>query len=231
MATSGVPSPVTVIGGTGRTGRLVVSSLRRQGADVRVVSRDARHAARVLPADVRVFNGDIREPGTITDPLRDAAGVVISVEPGTANSGPDRPETTMYQGVRNVVRICLSWLGRPHLVLISQIYVTRENHPMNRYGKLLDWRLRGEDAIRRSGLSYTIIRPGWLTDEPGGEQGIRLEQGDTGDGSVSRADVAEACVQALICPAANRVTFEMYNEDGLPPEDWDKQFGILRNDT
>ncbi len=231
MATSEIPSPVTVIGGTGRIGRLVVSSLHHQGAEVRVVSRNARHGSRVLPAGVRVFEGDVREPATITDPLRDAAGVVFSVEPGIASSGPDRPETTMYQGVQNVLRTCLSWPGRPHLVLVSQIYVTRENHPMNRYGRLLDWRLRGEDAIRTSGLPYTILRPSWLTDDPGGEKGIRFEQGDTGDGSVSRADVAETCVQALICPSANGVTCEMYNEDGLPPADWDKQFEMLLKDA
>jgi uncharacterized protein YbjT (DUF2867 family) len=114
-------------------------------------------------------------------------------------------------------------------VLVSQIYVTRSNHSMNRYGHLLDWRLRGEDAVRESGFPYTVIRPSWLTNDPG-RSGIRLEQGDTGDGSVSRADVAEICLQALVCPSADRLTFEVYNEDGAAPDDWDKRFADLRKD-
>jgi uncharacterized protein YbjT (DUF2867 family) len=223
-------SPVTVIGGAGRTGRLVVSSLRRQGADVRVLSRDPRHARQALPADVPFYRGDVRDADTLADALRDAVGVVFNVEPGTADSGPDRPEATMYEGVQNVLKACLSSGGSPHIVLVSQIYVTRKNHPMNQWGHLLDWRLRGEDAIRGSGLPYTIVRPGWLTDELGGSTGIRFEQGDTGDGSISRADVAETCVQALISPAAARLTFEVFNEDGSPPGDWDAAFAALRKD-
>jgi uncharacterized protein YbjT (DUF2867 family) len=226
-----VTGPVTVVGGAGRTGRLVVSALRKQDADVRVLTRDERRARGVLPDGVAVFTGDVRDPGTLAVPLRDVAGVVVIVEPGTANTGPDRPEATMYQGVRNVLEACAAGgTPGPRFVLVSQIYVTRSDHPMNQYGRLLDWRLRGEDAVRGSGLPYTIVRPSWLTDEPGGRTAVRLEQGDTGDGSVSRGDVAEACVQALGCPSAAHCTFEMYNEPGPPPAGWGRLFSALRKD-
>ena len=223
-------SPITVIGGAGRTGRVVASLLRDRGSDVRVLTRDPRRARSVLADDIAVYAGDVRDPATLDEPLRALSGVVISVEPGTANSGPDRPETTMYQGVLNVLDACRRASVAPYVVLVSQIYVTRKNHPTNQYGHLLDWRLRGEDAIRESGFPYTVVRPSWLTNEPAGHQGIRLEQTDTGDGSVSRADIGEICVQAMICPSANGLTFEVYNEHGSPPGDWDKQFAVLRKD-
>lgn len=37
--------------------------------------------------------------------------------------------------------------------------------------QVLFWKKRAEEAIQRSGLDYTIVRPGGLTDEPRGREG------------------------------------------------------------
>ena len=69
------------------------------------------------------------------------------------------------------------------------------------------------------------------TDEPGGQGAIRFEQGDTGDGQVSREDVAEVCVQSLLVPEAQGKTFEVFNEQGNPPTDWVGVFRFLGSDV
>lgn len=222
-------SPVTVIGGAGRTGRLVVETLLSRGVEVRVASRRATtSAADLLARGVAAFHVDVRTGVGLDQALLGAAGVVYSVEPGTSDSGPDRPETTLFLGVRNALGTCRLDLAR--FVLISSIYVTRPDHPFNQWGHLLDWRLRGEEAVRASGLPYTIVRPSWLTDQPGGMAGVRFEQGDRGDGEVTRGDVAQACVQALDSATAAGVTFEMYNEPGSTPTRWDRMFAALAKD-
>ncbi|MBF9070782.1 SDR family oxidoreductase [Streptacidiphilus fuscans] len=223
-------SPLAVIGGAGRVGGLVARRLAEEGARVRVVSRNPRHAPQRVPSGVEVFEADVREADTLRVALRGCAGVVFSVEPGTAESGPDSPESTMYDGVRNVLAAATAEGERPYFVLVSQIFVTRREHPMNAYGRLLDWRLRGEDAVRESGLPYTVVRPSWLTDEHFAGERVRLEQGDSGQGWVSRADVAEACVQALRSPTAENRTFELYNEPGAVSEDWTGRFARLAPD-
>lgn len=219
--------PVTVIGGAGRIGRLVVRGLLDEGVEARVVSRRAARAADLGRRGAKLYDADVRSGDGLAAPLGDARAVVFSVEPGTAQSGPDRPEATMYQGVLNVLNACGPAVER--FVLVSQIYVTRPGHPINQYGGMLDWRLRGEDAIRASGLPYTIVRPSWLTDRDGGA-GLRLEQGDQGDGQVSRADVAAACLHALTEPSAVGKTFEMYNEPGRAPAAWGELFASLAPD-
>ncbi|GJF35102.1 hypothetical protein KNE206_78020 [Kitasatospora sp. NE20-6] len=217
-------NPVAVVGGAGRVGRLVVAGLLEQGERVRVVSRRARGAGAA-----ESFRADIRDRASLAAPLAGCSAVVISVEPGTADSGPNSPEATMYQGVRNVLDAATADGGKPHIVLVSQIYVTRKGHPINAQGRMLDWRLAGEDAIRASGLPYTVVRPSWLTD---GRRGgaVRLEQGDLGDGQISRQDVADACVQALYSPSALAVTFEMYNAPGTARTGWDELFQGLAPD-
>jgi uncharacterized protein YbjT (DUF2867 family) len=91
-------------------------------------------------------------------------------------------------------------------------------------------RRRGEEALRASGRPYAIVRPSWLTDEAGGEQAIRLEQGDTGEGHIARSDVAAVVVAALGSPGAHGKTFEIYNEPGSPPADGDTAFKTLAKD-
>jgi NAD(P)H-binding len=75
-----------------------------------------------------------------------------------------------------------------------------------------------------------IVRPSWLTDDPGGQRAIRFEQGDTGEGEISRGDVATVVVAALGSARARGKTFEIYNQPGAPPEDWDAAFAGLTRD-
>jgi uncharacterized protein YbjT (DUF2867 family) len=123
----------------------------------------------------------------------------------------------------------------PHFVHISSAGVTRPGRPglnldeeppavrMNeQLGGILTWKLRGEEAIRNSGLPYTIIRPCALTEEPGGKS-LVFDQKDNMRGQVSREDVAELCLQALNREEAFNKTFEVKSGDENRPADFDWQ--------
>lgn len=55
----------------------------------------------------------------------------------------------------------------------------------------------GEEVLRKSGLPYTVVRPGGLTDDPAGQAQLAVAQGDKSSGRVARADVAAVAVAAL----------------------------------
>lgn len=57
--------------------------------------------------------------------------------------------------------------------------------------------MQGEEALRASGVPYTVVRPGGLTGDPAGQARLVAAQGDRGSGRVGRADVAAVCVAAL----------------------------------
>ena len=220
---------VAVVGGTGRTGRLMVRRLLDQGEQVRVVSRDVRRARGRLPGRVELYPADVREADSLLPALAGCSAVIYCVEPGTADVGPERPETTMHLGVRHALAAATAVGDQPHFVLVSQIHSTHRVHPLNAFGRMLDWRRAGEEEVRYSGLPYTVVRPGWLTDQRRPDEGVRLEQGDHATGYVSRADLAEACVQALYSPHANGVTFEIFNRKGATPT-WEQAFSGLQWD-
>jgi hypothetical protein len=90
-------------------------------------------------------------------------------------------------------------------------------------GNTLRWRGRAEDAIRTSGLPYTIIRAGMLLNRPPGTHAIRLTQKPLPLSPfyrIAREDVAEAFVTALDHPRGMRTTFEIVWDGRAPRESW-----------
>ncbi|XP_075109547.1 protein HIGH CHLOROPHYLL FLUORESCENCE PHENOTYPE 173, chloroplastic-like isoform X2 [Nicotiana tabacum] len=69
----------------------------------------------------------------------------------------------------------------------------------------------GEDSLRRSGLGYTIIRPGPLMEEPGGQRALIFDQGNRISQGISCADVADICVKALHDSTARNKSFDVRN--------------------
>ncbi|KAL3620946.1 hypothetical protein CASFOL_035858 [Castilleja foliolosa] len=70
----------------------------------------------------------------------------------------------------------------------------------------------GEDSLRRSGLGYTIIRPGPLVEEPGGQRALIFDQGNRISQGISCADVADICVKALHDGTARNKSFDVCYE-------------------
>ncbi|RAL43785.1 hypothetical protein DM860_014286 [Cuscuta australis] len=70
----------------------------------------------------------------------------------------------------------------------------------------------GEESLRRSGLGYTIIRPGPLMEEPGGQRALVFDQGNRISQAISCADVADICVKALHDSTARNKSFDVCYE-------------------
>ncbi|KAL2635216.1 hypothetical protein R1flu_006695 [Riccia fluitans] len=78
--------------------------------------------------------------------------------------------------------------------------------------KLVRAKQAGEAALRNSGLGYTIVRPGPLQEEPGGQKALVFDQGDRISQGISCADVADVCVKALHNPTARNKSFDVCHE-------------------
>ena len=68
--------------------------------------------------------------------------------------------------------------------------------------------------LRNSGLNYTIVRPGALTNDSG-TQHIQLSHKLKEQGSISRTDVAHVLTRVLQDDTANKETFEIVTGDTL----------------
>jgi uncharacterized protein YbjT (DUF2867 family) len=186
--------------------------------------RNPDTAKALLGEDIIFHQGDIRDLSTLQTAMPDMDAVISAVG-SKAPVGKNCPKRVDYEGVANLVNTAKSCRVR-RFILLSSIAVTRPNHPLNCFGKVLDWKLKGEETLRDSGLDYAIIRPGGLMDTPGGHQNLVFDQGDSILGMISREDVAEISVKALEYPHPLQVTFEVIEaEENSYPIDWSSLFG------
>lgn len=231
-AGAAVRETVLVAGATGRTGREVVRQLREAGYRVKALVRDPAAAGGILGAaddGLEYFTGDVRERAS-TDAAVAGSDYVISALGSTRKEPGDGPEFVDYGGIRNLAQSAAG-ANVKQIVIVSSAGVTQEDHPLNAmFDNVLVWKGKGEQAVRDSGVPYTIVRPGGLVDRLGGENGVELQQGDRGTGIIPRADVAAVCVAALKEPAAHNRTFEVYGTKGPPSTDWAALFGALKPD-
>jgi len=224
---------ILVAGATGGTGQQIVGKLKSAGYAVRVLVRDAAKARDLFGDAVEYAVGNTLDPATLAPAVMGVHAVVCAT--GTRTPvGDDRPERVDYEGVQNLAQAARA-AGVQRFILISSAMVTHSEHPLNNFGRVLDWKLKGENAVRERGLAYTIIRPGGLTDQSGGMAGIQIDQGDKISGIISRNDVAAAVCHALDNISTYHTTFEIVNTPGDPhpldrAEYWQTLFAALKPD-
>lgn len=220
---------VVVVGATGGTGRALVTSLREQGYSVRALVRDEARARVVLGDEITYVEADVRDAASLKPALADARYVISAI--GSTRSDPENsPEAVDYGGVVNLAQVAAA-TGIKQFVLVSSAGVTQEDHFLNRaFDNVLIWKSKGEEALRQSGVPYTIVRPGGLVNTAGGADAMVFAQGDTTAGRISRQDVALICIAALRYPAALNKTFETYSSESPGANDWPTMFAALQAD-
>jgi uncharacterized protein YbjT (DUF2867 family) len=224
---------VLVAGATGGTGQHVVQQALAKGYRVRALVRDPAKARMLWEDRVEYAVGDVREPRTLRRAVRGVDYVISAVGASTGQRDPENsPELVDYAGVKALAEAARA-ANVEQFVLVSSMGVTQPDHQLNRSAdNILQWKLKGEEAVRATGLHYTIVRPGQLTNEPGGA-GVRVMQGDTEDMSarISRADLANVLINCLGRQDLYGRTFEIAAEAGSLQNDWTRLLAGLKPDS
>lgn len=219
---------VLVAGATGGVGRAVVKQLAAQGIAVRALVRDGVKAAGMLPKaseGVEIVEGDVYKFSTVAKAMAGCNAVICATGP-TDRLNPLGPYTVDCEGTKNLVAAAAQ-KGVSKFVLVTSIGCDDPLFPLNLYWGVLFWKKQGEVALQRSGLDYTIVRPGGLLNEPrSGQKAGNVVMGGPDayglpprkqPGSILRSQVAEVCVSALVDPAASRKLVEIIAEQSAAP--------------
>jgi uncharacterized protein YbjT (DUF2867 family) len=213
-------------------GKLCTKILSQNGYYVRCVTRSGRT---VLDKDdtgrVSYAAGDVTSAESVLATIRGASGVIFAASASGKKKGGD-PAHVDYLGVYNTARACLA-SDVPKLVVISAGTATRPDSIGFKatnfavkfvYGeKIMDYKIAGEAAMRdlyassgKPGLAYAVVRPGGLSDKASaGSSKVHVSQGDVYSSEVTREDVAQVTVAALLSRAADNATFEVNQKEGL----------------
>jgi uncharacterized protein YbjT (DUF2867 family) len=140
---------IVVAGASGTLGPLLIPLLVARGERVRVVTRDADAATRKLPG-VELVAGDVTKPGDARRAV-EGARVVVSAITGFASSAGTR--AVDVEGNR-VLADAAGRAGAEQYVLLSVAQASAD-HPI----ELFRAKFAAEEAVRASGVAWTIIRP------------------------------------------------------------------------
>lgn len=216
-------APVLVTGATGALGRAVVDRLARDGHSIRALIRDPRRWHSDVEPDIRI--GDLEDIESLAAAAR-GVGAIVAAHGGPASLGADKFRRIDFAGTRNLLSVAPK---DALFVFVSSIYTGRTDPPIVEPGEPFRWKAEAETLIRASGRPYVIVRPSWLTNARWSGR-INAEQGDRGEGQVSRDGVAAVIAAALAEPAARFRTLELYETADAEPPSWPDFFARLAAD-
>ena len=212
------PRTIAISGASGKTGYRIAEELLQRGDQPRLLLRPASQLPESLQGcDQRRL--ELSDAVALDDALTGVDGLVIATgaRPSLDLSGPMRVDAW---GVQRQVESCRR-VGVRRVLLVSSLCAGRWRHPLNLFGLILVWKRVGERALERSGLDWTVIRPGGLSEREDGleSEGILWTGPDAQtSNAIPRRLVAKACVEALDTPESIGRILEVTSRPDLAPQ-------------
>lgn len=196
---------VAVLGGTGRTGRLVVGALLAGNHEVRALVRNPSAA----PQGVTTVVGDARDPKALRE-LVDGCAVVIGA------LGPVAKDKHLHRDVAPLLTSAMKGAGLTRYIGISGAGIDVPGDNKSRRDRIISTliqKLGGDaakdktleyEAWRDSGLDWTLVRPPRLQDGPA-TGSVEDHAGSSPKSTkITRADLAGFLVDLVDTPRYSR---------------------------
>lgn len=201
---------IGVIGGTGNTGRAVVAALKAKGAEFRCLVRDPAKAAETLGGDVELVQADTADAATIEAGLAgcDKLFLLTGHSPAMGEQQIATIEAAKRAGVTHIVKLsggdavatpdCPSKIGQAHYQV--------------------------EEALKASGVDWTILRPGLFMQNFLNMAGMVKEQGkimmpvpaDVEAGMIDVRDTGDVAAEVLTGDGHNGQTYFLASANRTP---------------
>jgi uncharacterized protein YbjT (DUF2867 family) len=201
---------VVIVGGHGQIAMRLAKILAERGDSPRGIIRKTEQADELEAIGAEPIVLDIENVDDIDDAFAGSDAVVFAAGAGPG-SGPARKLTVDYGGAVKSVDAAIAKETR-RFVIVSAIGA---NHPESWSEDMKPYYEAKADAdkfVAESGLDYTIVRPGGLTDDPGtGKVEIAEDVGRSG--TVTRDDVALVIAECLNAENAIGKSFDLLEGD------------------
>jgi uncharacterized protein YbjT (DUF2867 family) len=204
---------IAIVGGHGQVARHLIHVLRRADHDAVALVRNEAYRAGLEDrgAEVRLLDIEAQDADAFAAAFEGCGAVVFA-----AGGGPDgnieRKRTVDLEGSLKSIEGAKR-AGIDRFVQISAINVDDPLPPGTGdvWRAYVEAKRDADAALRDSGLAWTIIRPGRLTDEPA--TGLVSLGPDVARGDVTRADVAAVVAAVVDLPATVGKQWNLVNGD------------------
>ena len=191
---------VAIAGGHGQIARHLARTLGARGDAARAIIRNPAHAAdlRALGAEPHLCDLESASEHELDAALRGADALVFAAGAGPG-SGAARKLTVDRDAAVALRRAC-ERVGVRRYVMISAIGAADPPDGDEVYAVYLRAKAEADRDLVESGLDWTVVRPGELTDEPGTGRVLLGER--VARAPIPRQDAAAVVLAALGSPSA-----------------------------
>jgi uncharacterized protein YbjT (DUF2867 family) len=200
---------VAIAGGHGQIALHLTRMLNERGDRVRSLIRNPDHGDDVREAggEPVVCDLEAADDETVARAVEGADAIVFAAGAGPG-SGSERKMTMDLGGALKLIAAAKgAEIGR--YVIVSSRGADPDASGDDTFSVYLRAKGQADAELSASGLDYTIVRPGALTNEPGTGR-VRT---DTGNGSIPREDVAAVVAAVLAEPGTVGATFLLVSGD------------------
>ena len=201
---------IFVAGGHGKIGLRLLRLLAARGDQARGLIRDAGQSADLEAVGAEPVVADWEAGDDITPLVAGADAVVFAAGAGPG-SGPERKRTVDYGGAVKLIEAAKA-NGVSRYVIVSSMGADNPLRGPESMRQYQEAKAAADEALRESGLDFTIVRPGMLTEDPC--TGLVDAAPSLGRrGSIPRDDVAAVLLAVLDAPSTISMTFELLSGD------------------
>ncbi|HEX2085285.1 MAG TPA: SDR family oxidoreductase, partial [Solirubrobacteraceae bacterium] len=198
-----------IAGGHGKVALRLTRLLAGRGDRVVSLIRDPDHVGDVEDAggEAVLCDLEVEEARGVAKHVAGVDAVVFAAGAGPG-SGPERKRTVDLGAALKLIGAA-ERAGVRRYVMVSSIGAHDPEGRSEAMRPYLRAKAEADAALVASGLDYTIVRPGSLTDEPGtGRVALSTELGNRGP--IARDDVAAVLAACLDVPETIGLTFEAF---------------------
>jgi uncharacterized protein YbjT (DUF2867 family) len=205
---------VVIVGGHGKIGLRLEKILAERGDSPRGIIRETEQADDLEKIGAEPIVLDI-ENVEIDDAVAGADAVVFAAGAGPG-SGPARKRTVDYGGAVALVEAAITH-GIKRYLMVSSIGADHPDRWSEEMTPYFEAKAEADKFLTESGLDYTIVRPGHLTDDPGtGKVKVAADLPEAG--SVTRDGVALVLAECLTADNTIGKAFDLVNGETPVPE-------------
>jgi uncharacterized protein YbjT (DUF2867 family) len=199
---------VLVAGANGQIGQYLVRMLAEEGHEVRAMIRDEDQAQGLRELGGEPVVADLE--GEVAHTVEGCDAVIFSAG-GGPGSGAEKKETIDRGGAVKLVDAAREH-GARRYVMVSAIGAADPEAGSEAMQPYLFAKAQADQALQESGLDYTIVRPGSLTDEAGTGT-VEAAPSLSRRAQIPREDVARTLVVTLEKENTFGKTFEVLSGD------------------
>jgi uncharacterized protein YbjT (DUF2867 family) len=205
-----------IAGGHGQIALRLARLLSQRGDEVLSLIRNPDHAADVEETGARPVVCDLENASDdAVAAAVDGADAVVFAAGAGAGSGAERKWTVDHGGAVKLIAAAKAD-GIARYVIVSSMGADPGASGDEVFAVYLRAKGQADADLRASGLDYTIVRPGGLTNDAGTGR-VRLGE-DVDSGRIPRDDVAAVLAAVLVAPNTIGKSFDLVSGD-VPVED------------